>query len=169
VLFPVVRGVFLLCPPGAARSGSCSAGECPRRDLNAHCRRSRRRASAVGLRGREAAGRVRTGGLHLGGVALCLTELQPHRCAAWTWADSNRRPPVCRTGALPAAPQARTELRPEPPSRTGCLTLPRRAGCRLPRSGLFRAIRCGVVNWQSHPAARAGAIIGAARNGPRCR
>jgi hypothetical protein len=24
----------------------------------------------------------------------------------WTWADSNRRPPVCRTGALPAALQA---------------------------------------------------------------
>jgi hypothetical protein len=26
----------------------------------------------------------------------------------WTWTDSNRRPPVCRTGALPAALQAQS-------------------------------------------------------------
>ena len=53
-------------------------------------------------------------------------------------------------------------LRPEPPSRTGCLALPRRAGCRLPRSGSpGRRRNCrrpGLMSARRTDVRRAGAL-----------
>ena len=77
--------------------------------------------------------RGRTGTLPGFNRTLCQPELGGHgsRATSWTWPGSNRRPPPCRGGALPAAPQAHGRA---PPSRTGCLLLPGQAGCRLPRA-----------------------------------
>lgn len=87
---------------------------------------------AGGNRGREPtiAANVPSPGA-LGDFTPVRYQLRQEGMGAWKRRDSNPRPPVCRTGALPA------ELQPHGPGpgcRTPCLSLPKRAGQPSPSS-----------------------------------
>lgn len=87
---------------------------------------------AGGNRGREPtiAANVPSPGA-LGDFTPVRYQLRQEGMGAWRRRDSNPRPPVCRTGALPA------ELQPHGPGpgcRTPCLSLPKRAGQPSPSS-----------------------------------
>jgi hypothetical protein len=98
----------------------------------------------------------RTGNLRYFTPALCLLSLKG---IEWTWTGSNRRPRVCRTRALPAAPQAQ-DVR-DPRIELGVSCSQSRRVNHLPRPGrpdtvdaalACHAIHCGVLNVHVPPA-----------------
>ncbi len=81
--------------------------------------------------------------------------VRSHQPRTWNWAESNRRPPVCRTGALPSELQPHLLIVRGPRVERGGLLVPGQAGFRLPhpgsRPGQTRRVPCAGRADVCHP------------------